>query len=153
MGLDHLVDKADSVVDRLNMRKIFIVIALLAVVICIAAGVVRALKGQSLIAYEQVNINNEEIRITADDAIEGTGAYQRGTIVVGPGQSIVIESALEYSGIEMYITRGADTVYDQTIEGAQTIELEVEPGTYDVSTRPTDGVTGSMSISARSVSA
>lgn len=147
MIVDRLMNVADAIMDR-HIRKIAVVIVVLVVAITIAAGVVRANKGQSLISYEQINVGNE-IQITAEDAITGMGEFRWDKLSVDSGQKIVIESELGEDGIEVCVTRGFNELYDETVAGAQTIEIEAEAGTYKVGTLPQNGATGTMSISVR----
>ena len=125
-----------------------VILVVLATAIIIGAGVVRAQKGQSLISYEQVAIDNG-FEITAEDAMEGMGEYRWGKLIVSKGQSIVIESKLEEAGIQVCVNRNAVDFYDQTIEGTQSIEVKVDPGTYDIGTYPKDGATGTVTSSVR----
>ena len=145
--MDRLFDAIDFFMDN-YARKLMVILVVLATGIIIAAGVVRAQKGQSLVSYEQVTVDNE-VKITAEDAMEGMGEYRWGKLIVGSGQSIVIESELEEAGIQVCVNRNAVDFYDETVEGTQSIEVEVEPGTYEIGTYPKDGATGTMTISAR----
>ena len=79
----------------------------------------------------------------------GMGEYRWGKLIVSKGQSIVIESKLEEAGIQVCVNRNAVDFYDQTIEGTQSIEVKVDPGTYDIGTYPKDGATGTVTISVR----
>ncbi len=141
------MDIADSIIDH-HMRKLRLIIPILAVAIIIAAGVVRAQKGQNLISYEQIDVDNE-IRITADDAMEGAGEFRWSKLIVKSGETIVIEPELEEAGIKVCVSHVTGKFYDDTVEGTQVIEVQVDPGTYDIGTLPMDGATGTMSISAR----
>ena len=85
----------------------------------------------------------------AEDAMEGMGEYRWGKLIVSKGQSIVIESKLEEAGIQVCVNRNAVDFYDQTIEGTQSIEVKVDPGTYDIGTYPKDGATGTVTSSVR----
>ena len=81
--------------------------------------------------------------------MEGMGEYRWGKLIVDSGQSIVIESKLEEAGIRVSVFHNAMELYKETIEGTQSIEVKAEPGTYEIGTLPEDGVTGTMTISAR----
>lgn len=145
--MDRILDAVDYFMEH-HARKTIVILVVLATAIIIGAGVVRANKGQSLISYEQVTEDNE-IRITAEDAMEGMGEYRWGKLIVDSGQSIVIESKLEEAGIRVSVFHNAMESYKETIEGTQSIEVKVEPGTYEIGTLPEDGATGTMTISAR----
>lgn len=145
--MDRLFDTIDHFFDH-YAGKVIAILVVLATAIIIGAGVVRAQKGQSLISYEQVAIENG-IKITAEDAMEGMGEYRWGKLIVSKGQDIVIESKLEEAGIQVCVDRNGVDYFDKTVEGKQSVVVQVEPGTYQIGTYPKDGATGTVTISAR----
>ena len=145
--MDRLFDTIDHFFDH-YAGKVMVILLVLSTAIIIGAGVVRAQKGQSLISYEQVAIDNG-FEITAEDAMEGMGEYRWGKLIVSKGQDIVIESKLEEAGIQVCVNRYGVDYFDKTVEGKQSIVVKVEPGTYSVGTYPKDGATGTVTITTR----
>ncbi len=132
----------------MKMRKIFV--TLVSLLLCV--GITAC--GKKTVLTLTMEDDPSVITITTDGPGTQDGVLSQDAVTVAEGERIVVTPDFSKGSVTLRISSkdGANTVYDDKVEGTDPLLIEAAPGDYTISVKGTDdGAVGSMTICAQPV--
>ena len=123
------------------------------IVACSLACALAACGSKPTPSFKQSALDDANgIKVEAVNAEGGASTTSGGAITVKEGDVIVISPVTESGNFHLTIapTGGGAAIYDEDVKGSVLFNIEAAPGTYDVTTTTSSGVTGDMTVFAQS---